>query len=240
MTADEWEASDDALGMLWAVYRRRRDDPAVDRRIQRYYLACCRGIWELLPQEGSRHGVEVAERCAGGKATTDEVAVACRGVVGAVNYFDDVAPAAMAGWARGVESLSPAARAALVHTDEGRRLGGRELLRLAASFVRFVVSDRRVRHSWPSKDYAAFLSAPLLRCVFPNPLRPPTMNPGWRTADVVGLALGVDADGACDRLPLLADALMDAGCDDEHLLAHARADGHVRGCWLVDLVLGRE
>jgi hypothetical protein len=56
----------------------------------------------------------------------------------------------------------------------------------------------------------------------------------------MGLALGIDADGAYDRLPLLADALMDAGCDDEQLLAHARTKGRVRGCWLVDLVLGRK
>jgi hypothetical protein len=73
-----------------------------------------------------------------------------------------------------------------------------------------------------------------------GPAQPVQFSTSYRTADVVGLALGIDADGAYDRLPLLADALMDAGCDDENLLAHARADGHVRGCWLVDLVLGRE
>jgi hypothetical protein len=46
---------------------------------------------------------------------------------------------------------------------------------------------------------------------------------------------------AFDRLPILADALEEAGCDEPALLAHCRSDGpHVRGCWAVDLVLGKE
>ena len=72
--------------------------------------------------------------------------------------------------------------------------------------------------------------------------RPPVaFDPRWRTADAVGVARAVDADGAFDRLPLLADALLDAGCDDEAVLGHCHSEGpHVRGCWVVDLVLGRE
>ena len=47
-------------------------------------------------------------------------------------------------------------------------------------------------------------------------------------------------DRAFDRLPILADALEDAGCDDHDILAHCRGPGpHVRGCWVVDLVLGK-
>ena len=53
--------------------------------------------------------------------------------------------------------------------------------------------------------------------------------------------LGIYDDRAFDRLPILADALIDAGCDDEQILEHCRAPGpHVRGCWVVDLVLGKE
>lgn len=63
----------------------------------------------------------------------------------------------------------------------------------------------------------------------------------WRTSDVVGLARGIDADRAFDRLPLLADALMDAGCADEQVIAHCREPGdHLRGCWVVEFALGRE
>jgi hypothetical protein len=63
---------------------------------------------------------------------------------------------------------------------------------------------------------------------------------GWRTEDVLGLARGVSEDRAFDRMPLLADALMDAGCDDDQIISHCRTGGpHVRGCWVVDLVLGK-
>jgi hypothetical protein len=83
--------------------------------------------------------------------------------------------------------------------------------------------------------------AGLVRDVFGNPFRPVAFHARWRTADTVGLARGVYEDRAFDRLPLLADALMDAGCADEDILAHCRSDGpHVRGCWVVDLVLGKE
>jgi hypothetical protein len=91
----------------------------------------------------------------------------------------------------------------------------------------------------PARDSA------VIRCVFGNPFRPAaapaSMLPRWRTADVLGLAAAIYDDRAFERLPLLADALMDAGCADEPILAHCRSPGpHVRGCWVVDLALGKE
>ena len=83
--------------------------------------------------------------------------------------------------------------------------------------------------------------AALVRDIFGNPFRPVAFDPRWRTADVMGLARAIYDEGAFDRLPLLADALMDAGCEDEQVLGHCRSAGpHVRGCWVVDLVLGKE
>ena len=90
-------------------------------------------------------------------------------------------------------------------------------------------------------EAARATQAGLMRCVYGNPFRPAAFDPRWRTADVTGLARGIYEDRASDRLPILADALMDAGCDQEDLLAHCRSEGpHVRGCWAVDLVLGLE
>jgi hypothetical protein len=81
----------------------------------------------------------------------------------------------------------------------------------------------------------------LVRDVFGNPFRPVAFDPAWRTADTLGLARAIHEDRAFDRLPFLSDALMDAGCDEEQVIEHCRGDGpHVRGCWVVDLVLGRE
>jgi hypothetical protein len=81
----------------------------------------------------------------------------------------------------------------------------------------------------------------LLRCVFGNPFRSVTMNLASRTVNVAALAQSLYDDRAFDRLPILADALEDAGCDNADILNHCRQPGeHVRGCWVVDLLLGKE
>jgi len=84
-------------------------------------------------------------------------------------------------------------------------------------------------------------TAHLIRDIFGNPFRPTAFDPRWRAVEVLKLGRAIYADRAFDRLPVLADALMDAGCSDEEVLSHCRGDGpHVRGCWVVDLVLGKE
>jgi hypothetical protein len=66
------------------------------------------------------------------------------------------------------------------------------------------------------------------------------VDPAWLTSAGLTLARGVEAERAFDRLPILADALQDAGCDDEEVLGHCRDDTvHARGCWVVDAVRGR-
>jgi hypothetical protein len=84
------------------------------------------------------------------------------------------------------------------------------------------------------------VQAALVREVFGNPFRPVAPEPGWRTETVLGLARAAYA-GASEVLPLLADALEKAGCDSAEVLAHCRGPGsHVRGCWVVDWLLGKE
>jgi hypothetical protein len=79
----------------------------------------------------------------------------------------------------------------------------------------------------------------LLRDIF-NPFALP-LDPRWQTPTVIALAQGIYADRAFDRLPILADALCDASCDNPGLLNHCRAEGpHTRGCWVVDRLLGKE
>jgi hypothetical protein len=80
----------------------------------------------------------------------------------------------------------------------------------------------------------------LLRCIFGNPFRPVTLDPNLRTTTVLALARSIYDERAFDPLPILADALRDAGCDNEAMLAHCPGAGpHARGCWVVDLVLGK-
>jgi hypothetical protein len=81
----------------------------------------------------------------------------------------------------------------------------------------------------------------LLREIIGNPFRPVAVDSAWLTSDVVALATGIYAEKAFDRMPILADALQDAGCENEDILTHCRGPGpHVRGCWVVDRLLGKE
>jgi hypothetical protein len=84
--------------------------------------------------------------------------------------------------------------------------------------------------------------AALLRDLF-HPFGPVTLAPGWLTADsgaARNLAAAIYAERAFERLPILADALEDAGCADPDLIGHLRGPGpHVLGCWALDLVLGK-
>jgi hypothetical protein len=106
---------------------------------------------------------------------------------------------------------------------------------------------------WPYKDWWVSQTptwlverkaqACLVRDVFGNLFRDVAVDPawlGWKDGTVIKLAQGIYDDRAFDRLPVLADALEEAGCDNAYILAHCRQPGeHVRGCWAVDLLLGQ-
>jgi hypothetical protein len=71
--------------------------------------------------------------------------------------------------------------------------------------------------------------------------RLPPVDSSWLTENVLRLATAIHAEGAFDRLPILADALEEAGCTNADVLTHWRQPGeHVRGCWVVDLLLGKQ
>jgi hypothetical protein len=105
--------------------------------------------------------------------------------------------------------------------------------------VRFTAEN--ARYSIATSREGRLRGCRLIRDIFGNPFRPVTADPSWLSSTVVALAEGIYADRAFDRLPILADALQDAGCDDAEVLDHCRGGGtHVRGCWVVDLLLGKE
>jgi len=101
------------------------------------------------------------------------------------------------------------------------------------------------KRSWRAERKA---QVSLVRDIFGNPFRPVALDPAWRTPTVTALATAAYEErilpsGNLDtqRLAILADALEDAGCGDAEMLTHLRGDGpHVRGCWVVDLLLGKE
>jgi hypothetical protein len=81
----------------------------------------------------------------------------------------------------------------------------------------------------------------MLRDIVGNPFRPVSFLPEWRTSTVISLATGIYQDRAFDRMPILADALQDAGCDNEDIFNHCRSETvHTRGCWVCDLLLQKQ
>src|SRR5207253_1730777 len=80
----------------------------------------------------------------------------------------------------------------------------------------------------------------LIRELVGDPFRPITVNRAWLKGTIRHLAQSIDEEQAFAELPVLADALEDAGCADEAMLTHLRSPGpHLRGCWVIDLLLGK-
>lgn len=139
--------------------------------------------------------------------------------------FTVVAEALYDGWVRSLYEVRPQLTAS------------RLAVRIAANAERAKESALKVWRTELAK-YAA-----LVREVFFFPFRTPTIHPSWlawNNGTVVKLAQVIYDDQAFDRLPILADALEEAGCTDADILAHCRQRGtHVRGCWAVDFILGK-
>jgi hypothetical protein len=118
-----------------------------------------------------------------------------------------------------------------------------EPARLAGMIEAGDLSGRRwdeIDFDGPSERYESWRS--LIYDVFGNPFRPVAFSPDWRTDTVAALAQRMYEAREFSAMPILADALQDAGCDSAHILNHCRnaSATHVRGCWVVDLVLGKE
>jgi hypothetical protein len=80
----------------------------------------------------------------------------------------------------------------------------------------------------------------LLRDIFGNPFRLVEIHPAWRTATSMSLAREMYDSREFSPMPILGDALEDAGCSESEILDHCRQSGdHMRGCWIVDLLLGK-
>jgi hypothetical protein len=220
--------------------------PALRRRLRLYGVACARMVWDVLPTD-ARNAVLLSERHADGLATADDLrAAAVRMRYGPTGFQRQAANAA--GWAAcGYWEQPPDApeRRTRWNPAEAAREAAKALATRAAGPV--PAGGTPVEMDWHAAWNRAFAAArarqaELVRDIFPPPERGPGCPPEWRTSTVVLLARQMDASGAYDALPILADALQDAGCADEAVLGRCRAPSgvHCRGNWVVDLVLERE
>jgi hypothetical protein len=203
------------LGILdeWAWGR----TPECERKLRLFACAACWLVWDqIAPHAEPRTCVEFAERFAGGDGSKARL-----------------------------RRLQEANESWL---DRHRKRFGFDLNLIEVVRAAGVTCEPDLR-AWrllgyhPEGAFTAHSSAlyRLLRCIFGNPFRPVGFTPKWRSETAVALAAGIYAERAFDRLPILADALEEAGCDHPDVLTHCRDPKavHARGCWVADGVLGK-
>jgi hypothetical protein len=208
---------------------------ASDRKLRLFLLACCRRMWHLFSHENTRRAVIVAEWDVEGETNREIVGVAAHGVGPHHPFFGMIhacaAEVALTGQRTPLEVVLTGQRT--TKPACGRKKG------VDLNAVSFAADGLASGASQPDDEHRA--QTVLLRDIFRNPFRAVIPGPWLRKNNPVGVAQAIYSDCAFDRLPILADALEDAGCDNVDILNHCRQPGeHVRGCWVVDLILGKE
>jgi hypothetical protein len=235
MTPEAWFAATDPHPLLAFVWPRplywwtegglQELPPVTIRRLRLFGCACARMVWDILPTD-ARSAVQIRERFADGKATEFDLrASRPRMADGAFTFQQH---------ALNATSVDPA---------DAARSAAKALATRAAGPA---PPGRPTTPEWHATWTAAFAAARAIqadyaRDIFPPPDYTRRLDPAWLTSTVLALARHADESGDFSVVPILADALQDAGCDDETALRCCRAPGnvHVRGNWVVDLVLGR-
>jgi hypothetical protein len=235
MTESEWLSCTDPTPMLELLRGK-----ASDRKLRLFACACCRRIWRLLKKR-SRKAVEVAEHHADGFIEVGELGTAYAAAYDAYTDTDGDS----------IEELA----AEIVTEVVGRDAWNTAISANKAADVVAHVTVYGLDPSDPPSSEAmerAYCAARfterawqccLLRCFIGNPFHSVPRNASWRAwndGTIPKIAQAIYDERAFDRMPILADALEEAGCTDADILAHCRSGGeHVRGCWVVDLILGR-
>jgi len=228
MTEAEWLTCTDPTPMLEFLR-----DNVTERKLMLVVCACGRLVSHLLTDSRSKEALPIAERFADGLVSQAEMDAvfqpACNAAAEATRYSagtTDGAP--LPTWAA-AWVIAKAVIATSTMRGEDAFLGAVDGLDFATSAL-------------------GQSPTPLLQDIFGNPFRPAPIASHWLTPTVLSLAQAAYDNrilpaGTLDnaRLAILANALEEAGCDDADILAHCRGLWpHVRGCWVVDILLGKE
>jgi hypothetical protein len=225
-----------------------------ERKMRLFACACCRAVWTFITDTKCREAIKVAEQFADHHVSVESLRV----------IYAEVAELARITWENthrgGTISLevalarSLAGAAVHVSKEKVEEFFGKDAV---DAVIGLVIHSAIPAHLWGTRegdDAAEEALAPAnakflhrFRCIFGNPFQPTPIDPGWLTPTVLSLSQAVYAErhlpsGHLDsaRIAILADALEDAGCTDPTILSHLRGPGpHVRGCWLLDRLLGK-
>jgi hypothetical protein len=229
MDENEWFESDDPKGMYAAVWNR------IDQRKQRLFAcACVRSVWHNLRDERLRAIVELSEEVADGRASLERLERATGPLTRSVLDFSSV-----------LTDPSVAAMAAAYQLGRGASFINQAIALTLLSAAPCVPTGTPTGPTPPDPEAQkahARLLAHLFRDTVGNPFRPVALHLDWLAWDggtVRRLAETMYEERRYQDLPVLADALEEAGCDEPEVLAHLRGGGiHARGCWALDLARG--
>jgi hypothetical protein len=245
MTEEEWLNYMDPQKMLLGIR-----DGVSERKMRLFAIACCQRIWDRITDPRCRAAVEFAERFVevgvarrrGRTAVERAARQACR-------EADDAGYRSRNQPDHAARLIDGNAFHAALATLEGSAWFAAHL---ASGFSANVATWEWIRdnHADPSvinptvKEAELRQQVPLLRDIFAVPFQAaPAVSPtvlAWNDGTARKLAQVIYDERAFDRMPVLADALEDAGCSDQNLLSHLRVPGpHVRGCWAIDLLFGK-
>ncbi len=237
MTEAEWARSTEAAPML--EFLRGRSS---DRKLRLFAVACCRRVWESLKNKRSRRAAKIAEKYAEGVVNDMKLRAVYTAAYDAFVHTDGDSIEELTAWIAADVAASDAYLAATSATKVADLVAHVGAYGLDTSDSASTEATEAVYCIARRTEQA--MQSCLLRCIIGNPYRHVTINPlwlAWKESTVVKLAQSMHEERASDPLPVLADALEDAGCDNADILAHCRGPGpHVRGCWVVDLILGKQ
>lgn len=221
MTAQDWATTDDVNGMLDAIRGK-----ASDRKLLLFACGCCRLVEAKVPAAGYLANKLEADA---GRSLSQEEKWSMLSVVSSALLGD-------------------------VHPLVSRFLAGSDnepwqLAKNVSKLIRMMTRATEPETEWSGYEFSVGRPLPgtsidqtnVLREVVANPFLETSYDPRWRTETVLGIAASIDVASAWDRLPILADAMQDAGCEDPVILDHCRDARpiHRRGCWVLDGILDR-
>jgi hypothetical protein len=248
MTESEWLTSESPQKMRAHM---EKGGGVSERKLRLFACACCRRVERWFVDPCQHVAVDVLEKFADGLVTRVELAVSCQ-AAGTIDEGHALLSDEQV--ERNQDALDASYHAAqavsqATCTDPPGDTEPTYFHRIydtimhivdAAGFAA-VAFDEQGGRSLSAQAAERKNLADLLRCVIGSPFRSVDFNPEWRTDTAVYLAKGMYESRDFSTMPILADALQDAGCNSDDVLDHCRdkKQTHVRGCWVVDLVLER-
>jgi hypothetical protein len=246
MTEAEWLACTNPQPMLEFLRRK-----VSDRKVRLFAVACCQRVWTSLEHEEFRNAVRKAESFADGLIDREEMLHAHReacALFGKLRGKDNGRGAALtaSGIPNPPKSFLQRVADALDDPwwedefDKGDPLAPALVTaRHAARASADIQGERNVLDA-PATIAEQRAQTALIHCIFGNPFRARPECDAWLTSEMRVLADGIYAERAFDRMHLVAGALEASRCPNADLIEHCRSGEHARGCWVVDLLLGRD